>query len=416
MFAALAHRDFRLYWSGFVTSVSGMQMFIVVQAWLIFDLTGSPFHLGLIGLARAAPAVVLGLVGGVIADRLDQRKLLMATTSITAVLYLVLATLTIMGVVQVWHILTNVFLVAALQSFDQPSRQAIFPNLIDRKDLMKAVGLNSTVHPGTRIIAPLIAGYMIDQTWGGAPHFGAAIAIYVVAVTYLAFTYLLFRVHLPPIQRAGGRSGLQDLKDGIQYIRTTNLFRLLIGMSFVHAFFGMAHVTLLPVFAEKLLGDATGSGLGFLFSAAGAGGLMGAFIGGSLGHIHHRGWLIIGGGGMFGVSLALFAFSPFYLLSVGLEWLASISNQLFMVTAQTSMHSQVPNEYRGRVMGVWGLTHTLVQPSGGLAMGGAASGIGAPAVVAAGGSVILLFAALVVGRSPHVRNLGAARHPETVSA
>ena len=147
IFDALRHRNFRLYWLGFVTSVSGMQMFLVIQAWLVYDLTGSALQLGLVALARAIPAMVLGLVGGVVADKVDQRRLLVKTTAGVATIYLVLGILTLTGGVQVWHILASVFLIGGLQAFDQPSRQAIFPNLIDRKDMMSAVEL--AINPRT---------------------------------------------------------------------------------------------------------------------------------------------------------------------------------------------------------------------------------------------------------------------------
>ena len=412
MFRALRHRDFRLYWLGFVSAVSGMQIFIVAQAWLIFDLTGSALDLGLLGLARAAPAVVLGLAGGVIADKIDQRRLIMVTSTITGVLYAVMATLTVIGIVEVWHILAITFLVAGVQAVDQPSRSAIFPHLIDRRDLTRAVGMNSTIHPGTRIYGPIIAGLMIDFV--GAPRFGAGIAIYVAGFTYLIFTYMMYRVRTPEgIQRASGGSVFQDLKDGMSYIRTTHLFRLFIAMSFVHAAFGMAHVTILPVFAEKLTGEATGSALALLFSATGLGGLIGAIVGGSLASVRHRGWLVIGGGGGFGTLLIAFAFAPIYAVAVAFELLASIANQVFMVVAQSALHAQVPDELRGRVMGVWGLTHSLLQPIGGLGMGAATGGLGARAVTAAGGGVIIVFA-MLVGRSREVRFLGTTETP-TVS-
>ena len=404
MFGALRYRPFRMYWLGFVSAVSGMQMFIVAQAWLIFDLTGSALQLGLLGLAQAVPAVLFGLVGGVVADKIDQRRLIMATTTVTALLYALLATLTVTGLVMVWHILAVTFLVAAVQSFDQPSRQAIFPHLIDRRDLTKAIGMNSTIHPGTRIYGPIVAGLLIDFV--GAPRVGAGIAIYVASIGFLVFTFMVSRVRLPEgIQRATGRNPVQDLLDGLSYIRTTHLFRLLITMSFIHAAFGMAHVTILPVFAEQLTGGTSGSALALLYSATGMGGLVGAIAGGSLANVRRRGWLVIGGGGGFGLSLSLFAVVPVYAVAVGLELLAAIANQIFMVTSQGALHMKVPNEYRGRVMGVWGLTHTLLQPIGGLGMGAATGVVGASRITAAGGGVIILFASLV-SRSREVRLLG----------
>ena len=416
MFAALRHRNFRVFWLGFVTSVSGMQMFIVVQAWLVYDLTGSALQLGFLGLARAIPAIALGLVGGVVADKIDQRRLLITTTAGVASIYLILGTLTLTGVVQVWHILGCVFLVGALQSFDQPSRQAIFPNLIDRQDMMSAVALNSTIHPGTRIFAPLLAGLLIDYI--GIPREGAAIAIFLVAGTYAIFSYMMFRVYLPPVKRTQGGNGLQDLANGIRYIRTNPIFRILILTSFVNAFFGMAHITLMPVFAQKLLGDASGSAISVLFSAAGIGGLMGAVIGGSLGGLRKKGWLIIGGATSYGGLLISFAFAPWYALALALEWVASICLQLFAVTAQSTLHTMVPDEFRGRVMGVWGMTHTVMQPFGGMAMGGAANAIGASITVAIGGSIVALFGLLGPGGEKGIRNIGpgsAAPREETPS-
>ncbi len=384
--------------------MTGLQMFMVTQAWLIYDLTGSALQLGLVGLARAAPAVVLGLVGGVVADKWDQRRLLIVTAVGTSLLYVFLATLTLSGTVQVWHILAVVFLTGALHSFEQPSRQAIFPNLIDRRDMTKAVALNSTIHPGTRIVAPLVAGFLIDNV--GIPMQGAAITIYLVSATYMINSLLILRLHLPPVTRAAGGNPLQDLTDGARYILTNHTFRFLIGMTFLNAFFGMSHIVLLPVFAEQLLGDASGSGLGMMYSVAGLGGLMGALAAGPVVARSRVGLVVISGGTVFGMALAAFAFAPWFWLALALEWLASASNQLFMVTGQSTLHSQVPDHYRGRVMGVWGMTHTLVMPMGGLNMGGVTSAFNATFAVAAGGGIVALFAMLGAGGSSRVRSLG----------
>ena len=380
-----------------------MQMFLVVQAWLVYDLTGSALQLGFLALARAIPAVVLGLIGGVVADKVDQRRLLITTLAGVACIYLALGTLTLMGFVQVWHVLGSVFLIGGLQAFDQPSRHAIFPSLIDRRDMMSAVALNSTIHPGTRIFAPLVAGLLIDHI--GIPQQGAGVAILIVAATNATFSYMMFRIQLPSKVRAHGSSGSQDLLDGMRHIRSSPVFRLLILSSFVNAFFGMAHVTLIPVFAQNLLGVASGSAISLLFSAGGIGGLSGALIGGSLGKIQKKGWVIIGGSSSYGGLLIAFALAPWYYLALILECLASVCLQLFAVTAQSTLQSTVSDEFRGRVMGVWGMTHSVMQPFGGMAMGGVASGIGAAIVVAIGGSVVTLFGLLVTGRENRIRDM-----------
>lgn len=407
IFAALKHKNFRIYWLGYVTSVSGMQMMMVIQAWLVYDLTGSALQLGLLALFRAIPSVILGLAGGVFADKVDQRRLLIATTAGVASIYLILGSLTLFEMVQVWHILGAVFVASGLQAFDQPSRQAIFPNLIDRQDMMSAVALNATIHPGTRIFAPLIAGMLIDFV--GIPPQGAAVAIFLVSTTYATFSYMMFRVRMQPVIRASGNSGLQDLFDGMNYIVTRPLFRLLILTSFVNAFFGMSHITLMPVFAQDLAGHASGSAISLLFSAAGLGGLTGAIIGGSLGTLRKKGWLIISGASSYGALLIAFAFAPWYMLALALEWLASVCLQLFSVTAQSTLHTFVPDEFRGRVMGIWGMTHTVMQPFGGMTMGATASGIGASLVVAIGGGIVGLFALLVTGREKQIRSIQPKR-------
>ena len=389
-------------------------MFMVVQAWLVYDLTGSALYLGLAALARAVPSFALGLLGGVVADKVNQRRLLIATTASTAAVYFVLATVTFSGTVQVWHVLMGIFLAGGIQAFDQASRQSIFPNLIDRKHMTSAVALNSTIHPGTRIFAPILAGFLIDNI--GVSREGAALVLYLVAAGYVTFSFLMFRVRLSPVRRSSGTSGIQDLVNGMRYILKRPVFRALITTSYVNAFFGMSHITLMPIFAELLGGDASGSAIALLFSAAGIGGLMGTLIVGSMGNIRRTGWLILGGAGGFGVVLVAFAFSPWYGLSVILEWLSSVCLSIFAVTAQTTLHNQVPDEYRGRIMGIWGMTHTVMQPLGGLAMGVTAGAVGAVAALAFGGSLTTLFAVFGAGREKQVRDIGQTATEARVSA
>ena len=403
LLTALKHRDFRLYWGGHGFAVSGQQMAMMTQMWLIFDLTGSALQLGLLGLARAIPGVVLNLVGGVLADKVDQRKLLMYSTMGMAGLYSVLATLTVAGTLEVWHVLCVVFFTGAFEAFQQPSRQSIFPNLIDRKDMMSAVGLNSTIHPGTRIFAPLIAGVLIDHV--GMKHEGAATALYLVAGLNLVFSFALFKIHMAPVKRTNSTGGFQSLTQGMWYVANNRIFMLLILTSFSNAIFGMAHVTLLPVFTEKLMGESTGFYLALLTSAGGVGGLTGAFVAGSLGSIRRRGWLMLGGACNFGAVLILFAIAPVFWMLVGLEWLASASSQMFSVTAQSTLHGLVPDEYRGRVMGLWGMTHTVAQPLGGLQLGALANAIGATSALVISGCFVVVFALGGIGRDSSVRNL-----------
>ena len=401
---ALQHRDFRLYWSGNFASVIGQQMAITVQAWLIFDLTGSALSLGLLGLARAAPAVFLGLLGGIMADKVSQRRLLMITITINGFLWSLFATLTFMENISVWQVLAIVFAIGAVQSFQQASRQAFFPSLIDHQHISSAVGLNSAIHPGARIFAPVVAGLLIDHL--GVPLQGAGVVLYMVSVGTFFYSFMVYRTRPREIQRSQGASGVENLKDGIKYVRNNRIFRLIIGTSLMNAFFAGSHIILVPVFAEELMGEASGSTIGYIFAAGGIGGLTGALAGGSMGSTRIRGRILLGSALAFGGSVIVFALSPWYALLLAMEWLSAAGNEMFTVIGQSVLHSEVPNEYRGRVMGIWGMTYTLAQPMGQMQVGALASGIGASAAVAIGGTIACIIAISGIGRDKAVRNMG----------
>lgn len=404
---ALQHRDFRFYWTGNFMSVIGQQMAVTVQAWLIFELTGSALQLGLLGLARAAPAVVLGLLGGIVADKVSQRKLLVVTIGIVGIIWTVFATLTFSGDIKVWQVLALVFAVGAVQSFQQASRQAIFPSLIDHRHMSSAVGLNSAIHPGARIFAPVLAGYLIDYL--GVPMEGAGIALYIVALGSFIYCFMVFMTRPRDIKRAQGGSGVQDLMDGLKYVRNHRIFFLIIGTSMTNAFFAGSHIILAPVFADHLFGEASGSAIGYIFAAGGVGGLTGALLGGSLGGIRSKGAVLSGSALTFGGSVIVFALSPWFALLLAMEFLSAAGNEMFTVVGQSVLHSEVPNEYRGRVMGIWGMTYTLAQPMGSMQVGFLASAITAPLAVAISGGIACAIALLGVARDPHVRAIGRER-------
>ena len=155
---ALHYPAYRTYWLGTLASVSGFQIVRFAQFWLMYQLTGSPLALGYVGLAQAVPGIVLNLVGGVFADKVDQRRLIMVTQTVTAGVIFLLATLTLLDLVRVWHVLALAFLAAAVNAFDEPARQALYPHLIDRRAMTSAVALNAAIWQGNRIVAPLWLG------------------------------------------------------------------------------------------------------------------------------------------------------------------------------------------------------------------------------------------------------------------
>ena len=222
---ALHYPAYRAFWLGLLASVSGYQMFRFGQLWLIYQLTGSPLPLGYVGLANGVPAVCLNLFGGVFADKFDQRRLIMATQSLTASFIFVLATLTLLDAVQVWHIVVIAFCAGAVESFDQPARQSLYPHLIDRKIMGSAVALNSCIWQGTRIIIPAVAGCII--AWAGT-----AAAFYLGGLGFLTMATMIYSLRVPPITRRARGSAAHDIREGLTFIRRNSIFSFLIAMTF----------------------------------------------------------------------------------------------------------------------------------------------------------------------------------------
>ena len=394
---ALRYRDYRLYWFGQLISVLGHQMLIMALGWMVYDMTGSRLQLGLLGLVTAVPAILLNLAGGVVADKVNPRRLIMGTQTTAAVVVGVLATLSATGHVQPWHIMVTAFLMGGLGAFDQPSRQAIFPHLIERRAMMNAVALNSSIWQGTRILGPALAGVLIDLV-------GASIAFYLAAAGFITFVLFLSNVRMPQIEREPSANFLQDMASGLKFIRDNHIFTFLLGMTFFNSFFGMSYIFLMPVFQKDVL-RVGASGLGLLLAMGGVGALSGTIIVASLGNIRRRGLLMIGGAVAFGFLLVLFANSRWFPVSLVLVGLAGAASSIYMVLAQSTLQILVPDQFRGRVMGFWGITYSLM-PLGGFQGGVMATIFSAPIAVALGGSAVIAFALLGAGRNSQIRRLG----------
>ena len=400
---ALQYPAYRLYWLGMLVSVSGFQMFRAAQAWLVYELTGSPLFLGYAAAASAAPGIVFNLFGGVFADKLDKRILVMVTQAANAGLISILAILTLLDVVQVWHVLVIVFLSGSVEAFDTPARQAIYPHLIDRRAMMSAVALNSSVWSGNRIIAPAIAGFVIAWTNMETAFFAAACGFGVMAV-------VMVFLRVPPIAQGGRGNPIQDIVEGLSFIGRNSIFSFLIGMTFFNSLFGMAYIILMPVFALESFGLGPGE-YGTLLSVGGIGSLMVTLWLGSRRDTQYKGLLIIGGAVLFGISLIVFGVTSHYIgsyhLALVILFLAGIVTSTYMISIQSSLQMMVPDRMRGRVMGFYGMTWSIM-PLGGLQAGALASigFIGAPFAVAIGGVAVAAFAIGPALLNRKVRNLG----------
>ena len=402
VFTALRRPGFRRFWIGMVASVMGFQIMIVAQGWLVFDLTGSELYLGFVGLAAGLPAIVLNLIGGVVADKVDQRKLIIVTQSLSSLIMLTLATLVLADLVQIWHVMLTAFLIGSVQAFDGPTRQAMFPRLIEREDMMNAVALNSMVWQGTRVIGPAIGGIIIGT------HLGASSGYFAGFVGFLLMAIMVSTLRLAPAARSKGSSVLRDMGQGLGFVRSNRIFTFLIGMTFFNSVFGMSYMFMFPVFASETF-DSPKTGLGFLSAASGLGALLGTLVTASLGNFKHKGWLLLGGAVLFGVFLIVFAVTSevfaFLPLALVLVFLAGVSTSIYMITVMSTLQLLVPNELRGRVMGIYGMTWSLL-PIGAMQAGAIAEYTSAALAVGIGGAAVILFALGMTMTSRQVRELG----------
>ena len=378
-------------------------MLIFGQGWLVYQLTGSPLYLGFVGMASATSDIGLNLFGGVFADRLDKRRVIMVTQCTTAGLIFLLATMTLLEVIQVWHIIVLAFITGAVNAFNQPAQQALYPSLIDRKVMMSAVALNSAIWQGTRIFAPAVAGYVIAG-------FGTSASFYLAGAGFVTMVMVILRLRVPPTERKPTRSPLQDMGEGLKFIRGNTIFAFLIGMTFFNSFFGMAYVMMMPVFAVDIL-KVGADGQGLLMSVGGVGALAVTIYLGSRGSSRHRGLLIIGGAVVFGLTLAAFALTARYVgsfpLAMALIVLMGMSSSTYMISIMSSLQLLVPDHMRGRVMGFYGMTWSIM-PLGAAWVGTITklSFIDVPFAIAAGGLLVSAFALGPALLNRTVRTLG----------
>ena len=336
------------------------------------------------------------------ADRLDQRRLIIVTQAMSALLIFLLATLTLFELVTWWHVLAIAFVTGAVNAFDQPARQALYPHLINRKVIMSAVAMNSSIWQGTRIAAPAAAGIIIAAT-------GTAVTFFLAGLGFVIMAAVISGLRVPPIERGATGSAGQDMLEGLKFIKRNSIFSFLIGMTFFNSFFGMAYIYMMPIFADDIL-KVGADGQGILLGAGGVGALMTTRLLGSIGNFRRKGLLLIGGAVVFGLSVAAFALTSKYVgsypLALLLMFAMGISSSSYMISIMSSLQMMVPDGMRGRVMGFYGMTWNIT-PLGGMQAGAMASAMGVPVAIAIGGLVVSAFAlgpALVNGS---VRNIGA---------
>ena len=404
-FGALRLAPFRRYWLGSAASVGAFQLLIMGQGWLVFELSGSPLHLGFLGAASSIPTIAAALVGGVIADRVDRRRMIIVTSASIAGLLALLALLDGTGVVAVWHVLVIAGAIALVVGFDFPSRQAFFPSLITREHMMSAVALNSMLWQVSRMFVPALGGVVIalSGTW---VVFAAGAAGFVAMSRVMAGFAPAAAAQIP---LAVGHSGRQFL-DGFRFIASRRMFASLMLLTYATTFFGISYVQLMPAFARLLgVGEA---GYGLLLSVTGIGSVAGTMIVAPLQKSPRLGRvllvsLICGAAALiaFNVCVALLPGQVTgYVLALGCATAAAMCISMFIVTSMTLMQLAVPDGLRGRVMGLYSICFSLI-PLGGL-LGGTVAAITSPPFAGAlNAGVLAAVVAIVAATRPALRRL-----------
>jgi MFS family permease len=397
-FAALKYRNYRLWFTGQLVSLFGTWMQTTAQGYLVFQLTRSPAYLGYVGFAAGVPAWLFTLYGGVIADRMPRRTLMLITQTAMMILAFVLAGLVFAGLVRPWQIVTLAFLLGVANAFDGPARLAFVVELVDREDLTNAIALNSSMFNLATATGPAMAGLAYVLV-------GPAWCFMVNGLSFIAVIAALLRMKLPPPKPAAKRiSTWADLAEGLRYILREPAIRTLIGLVGMTSMFGISFATLFPAWAVNVLGgDATTNGL--LQSARGLGALLSALMLASFGRSRFKGKLLTLGTIAFPLLLLLFTFVrslPLALLVLVGTGMAVI---LIMNVANALVQGLVPDALRGRVMSVYSMTFFGCMPIGALWVGAVAEYAGAPTAMIIGATISLTFSALLFVFAPWVRGL-----------
>jgi MFS family permease len=387
---AFGHRNYRLFFGGQLISLIGTWMTAVAQSWLILQLTGNPFDLGLLTVAQFGPVLVLGLFGGLIADGLPKRRTLYVTQTVAMGVSFALFLLTVTGVVEVWQVFALAAVMGVRNAVDMPTRQAFAVEMVGREDVSNAVALNSAMFNGARIIGPALAGLAIGA-------FGVPIAFLIDAISFLAVLAGLFLMHeaeLRPAPRfdrpTSAREVFSNLAEGLHYVRRTGIVLLSVVVVGVVATFGINFSIVMPPLASSVL-HVGASGYGFLMAASGLGSLLAALaiaFGGT------RAVRMLIGAAVLGVAEVMIGAITSYPADLVLMFAAGAGAITMMATANTVIQLEVPDELRGRVMSVYLTVFAGTSPIGGLLFGAIAANAGALEAIWIGGAVSFVAAIL----------------------
>ncbi len=395
-FRAFQYPDFRLMWSGAFTSTTGTWMQNVAQSWLVLSMTGSAFYLGLIGFLGDLPILLFSLVGGVVADRIDRRKLLLGSQYTQMICAFILAALVLLGWVRVWHMLVLVFIVGTAQSFGGPAYQALIPGLVKREDLPNAIALNSIQFNLARVIGPLLAGVTLAAG-------GAALCFALNGISFIAVIISLYLIQATFTPQKTRESVLTGIRGGFSFVKTRGALWQLSVLGFISTFCGIPLLTLLPVFARDVFHTGA-TGYAYMMSVSGAGAITGALLYAAVPHSAGHGQLALRVQIVFALLVALFAVSRNLLLSYLALFLGGVCLITLFAAITSLVQLATTEEMRGRVMSIFMLAFRGGMPLGNLVAGYVASQT-TPTIALVMDSLLLGSTALVFLLASRIKEL-----------
>jgi MFS family permease len=396
--APLGHRNYALYWVGQLVSMSGTWIELTATTWLLYQLTDSPFLLGLGGVFRGAPIFAFALLGGAVADRVERRRLLLITQSSSVITSLVLGALVISGQVAFWHIYVINLVNAIIAAFDAPGRQSLFPTLVPRGQMQNAITLNSMLFRSSNLIGPAVAGILIARVSIAAPFF-------VNAASYFAIIFGLLAMRIPAVISRPRGSIREDLVGGLRYVRASAILPLILGIEATLSVFGH-NQALITIFARDVL-RTDAEGLGLLLSAIGAGAIAGMVVLIVAGDLRRKGLFMIFAGALYAAGLLIFAWSRSFELSVAILVLVGFADATWGTMRNAIAQLAAEDAYRGRVMSLIVIVSRGLTNVSQLQTGLSTALFGAPGAATIGAVVVGGVVASVAARAERLRHFTA---------
>src|SRR5438874_2563642 len=388
-FRALRHRNYRLFFWGQLVSLIGTWMQQTAMSWFVYEITNSKILLGVVSAVGSAPMVFSSLWGGALADLYPKRSILVATQAAQMVCAFLLAAGVWLGFATPWFIIIVAAFNGTAMGFDMPARQAFTVEMTSREDLLNAISLNSSIVNGARVVGPSVVGLLIGAV-------GVTTCFFLNGVTFVAVIAGLLMMRLPRFERhVRAVSGGEHAWNGIVYSMKQQRVRTILLLFLAVGVFGWSYAVLMPAFARDVLNRGA-NGYGILMSASGTGAFIGALVVATYGHLFTPRRLALGGVWLFSIALFALSLSRNFYIALACLFVAGLGMLLFFSTSNTVLQTTVPDEMRGRVMGVWSLVFGAMIPLGSLEVGAVAHWIGTSFALAFGAVVCAASAILTL--------------------